>query len=160
MKRAPQALAISPDRAARQEILSEVQTGSIRFGYRDYTHGTAYLCCHLEPWVVMVDITYVRRCRLSNVTRYDMYMAGFRTRRAMVARLRFLYPRQSIRPTTPVTVVGWANLRGALVIRRDMRRALDQARPKVVARLKRAKNFSDVLRLTDRYPFAKRRSRS
>jgi len=108
-----QALLISNDHAAREGILSGSKTGTVRSGHRDYRPGIVMICYHLEPWVVMADIVTVRHTKLADLTETEWRADGFETFEELVSDLRKFY--SDIGPESPVTFVGWANVRGRLV---------------------------------------------
>ncbi len=113
MKQPLYAILIAQDTQMRENVLSEKKQITIREGHRDYKEGTALVCCHLEPWAVMVDITGVRYCTLSEVTKEEYNADGFRTQEDLLNGMRKFYPK--IDYTSPVTVVKWNNVRGKLV---------------------------------------------
>jgi len=107
------AILISPDPESRRKILSGEKTCTIRKGTRNYKSGTAMLCCHVEPWAVMADITGICFCNLSNVAEKDFKSTGFDSQEEMLEGMRKFYP--DINSESDVTVVRWENVRGKLV---------------------------------------------
>lgn len=112
-KPALQALLIAPDDQMRANILSGVKKISIREGHRDYRLGHMMVCCHLEPWVVQVDVTSVRHTTLKGITREEFEADGFQSPGHMHQEMRRYYP--NIDWDSPVTVIYWDNARGRLV---------------------------------------------
>lgn len=107
------ALLIAPDHETRRSILYGGKCISIREGNRDYRPGPVMICCHLEPWAVMADITSVRHCALAEVTEEEYEADGFWSHDELLAGLRQYYP--NINLDSPVTVIRWNNVRGWLV---------------------------------------------
>lgn len=107
-----QALLISVDAQDRRQILSGARAISIRLGFRQYQRGLVMLCCPLEPWCVQAEITDVRLCLLRDVPEDEIAAEGCKTRDDLIARLRMFYPK--VTDLSPVTVIRWANLSGAL----------------------------------------------
>lgn len=108
------ALLIAPDVFMRQAIVTGQKDGTIREGHRDYKPGTTLmLCCHLEPWAVMADVTQVRHATLRELADGELNSSGFSTRDEALAGLRTFYPNMTL--DSPVTVIRWANARGLLV---------------------------------------------
>lgn len=98
----------------RNNIVSGTKTITIREGHRDYRPGqTVMLCCHLEPWAVMANITEVRHCLLGEVTKKEMEADGFTDHEDMLNGMRRYYP--SLGYSSPVTVIRWKDARGKLV---------------------------------------------
>lgn len=108
-----QALLISPETAMREAIVTGRKTITIREGHRDYQCGPVMLCCHLVPWVVQADITSVHRTTAAHVQGKDIRDDGFTNLDDMLEKLRRFYPK--ISEDSPVTVIRWENVRGALV---------------------------------------------
>ena len=111
------ALLVSPDQNMRDNIVSGKKKITIREGYRDYKSGPVMLCCHLDPWVVMADITSVKYCNVSEVTTEELKADGFTSKRNLLEGLRNFYP--SLNWDSPVTVIRWDNVRGALIDAED-----------------------------------------
>ena len=113
MKTPLYALLVAPDPQMREDILSGKKAISIREGHRGYQTGTpVMLCCHIEPWAVLADITSVRHCQASDLTAEEIRDYGFRGFEDCVSQMRRFYP--NFGPHTLVTVIRWANLRGKL----------------------------------------------
>jgi len=112
-KPALQALLIAPDDTMRANIISGAKKISIREGTRDYGVGPMMICCHLEPWVVQVDVTWVDHISLGEVTQEQWEADGFTSQQDLLDGLRSYYP--NITLDSPVTVVYWDNARGKLV---------------------------------------------
>jgi len=107
------ALLLSPDPAARRAVEEGRKAITVREGHRDYRPDKpVMLCCHIEPWCLMADITEVRHCRLAQVTDEEIRDDGYADLDAMLADLRRFYP--AIGPDSPVTVIRWSNVRGLL----------------------------------------------
>ncbi|MBI2676949.1 MAG: ASCH domain-containing protein [Candidatus Yanofskybacteria bacterium] len=117
MKPALQALLIAPDCCVRDQIVWGTKTVTIREGHRDYKLGKVMLCCHLEPWAVMADITEVRHCLLKEVTKEECFDDGFSNRVELLHDLQRFYP--DLTANSPVTVIKWANVTGTLVPKRN-----------------------------------------
>ncbi len=113
-KRPLVALLIAPDREMRKATLEGRKKITIREGYREYYSGmTVMLCCHLEPWCVMADITAVRHCLLSEVTEKEWRADGFASREELLTGMQRFYPTMTW--DSAVTVISWDNVRGKLV---------------------------------------------
>ncbi len=113
MKQPLYALLVAPGHKTRTEILYGRKTVSIREGHRDYKAGNpVMLCCHIEPWAVMADITQVSHCTLSEVTEEECRDDGAANKKELLADLKRFYP--NITMDSPVTVIRWANVRGWL----------------------------------------------
>ena len=108
-----QSLLISPDKETRKAIIAEKKTITIREGHRDYKPGPAMLCCHIEPWAVMVQIIDVRHCLLAEVTEGECHVDGYNNHEEMLKDLRRYYPLLGY--SSPVTVIHWTNPQGKLV---------------------------------------------
>jgi hypothetical protein len=117
VKQALQALLISPDRGMRIAILEGRKTITIREGHRDYKPGHVVLCCQIEPWAVMADITDVKHCTLAEVTEEEMRADSFEDRADMIEGMRVYYP--SLNWDSPITVIRWQNVQGFLVDNKD-----------------------------------------
>src|SRR5438552_1236596 len=113
MKPALQALLISPDPVSRRKILEGTQTKTVREGYRDYKNGAVMLCCHLEPWAITAEITYVCHRKLSDVTPHEYTAAGFTSLEGLHQDLRRYYKEISL--DSPVTIITWKDVRGKIV---------------------------------------------
>lgn len=108
------ALLISPNQTSRANIVSGIQTISVREGHRDYQAGRpVMLSCHLVPWAVMADIAEVRHCTLGDVIKEEYVAAGYATHVGLCAGLQEFYPDMTM--DSPVTVIRWTNVRGKLV---------------------------------------------
>ena len=109
------ALLIAPDDGMRQDIVAGIKLITIREGYREgYEPGRlVMLCCQIEPWCVMADITKVRHCLLSEVTQAEWEADGFTSREEMLEGMRRFYPAMTW--DSAVTVIYWDNVRGKLV---------------------------------------------
>ena len=112
MKQPLYALLIAPSETDRRAIARGEKTVTVREGHRDYKPGSAALFCHLVPWAVMVDIVEVRHTTLDLVTLEEVQADGFKYLPELKVDLQQYYP--SIRWDSPVTVIRWANVRGAL----------------------------------------------
>jgi hypothetical protein len=113
MKKPIQALLIAPDETMRANIISGKKRITIREGFRDYNQGAVMLCCHIEPWAVLADITEVKHCLISQLDHADIVADGFSTRMDLIDGLRKYYPNISV--DSAVTVIRWENARGKLV---------------------------------------------
>ncbi len=107
------ALKISPDSAQRLAILRGEKKITIREGYRDYWPGPVVLFCHIEPFAVMAEITEVRHTLLRGVTQEEWETDGFENRKDLLTGMRKYYP--EIGWGSPVTIIYWDNVTGALV---------------------------------------------
>lgn len=107
------ALLIAPDQKLRNDVLAGKKKITIRQGYKDCKPGPAMICCHLKPWAVMVDITSVRYCKLSELTEQEFTADGSKTIDEVLEKLRKYYP--DLELSSPVTVISWDNVRGKLV---------------------------------------------
>lgn len=107
------ALLIAPDHGMRTGILYGGKNITIREGHRDYQPGRpVMICCHIEPWAVMADITSVRHTTIAEVTKEEYEADGFHSPEDLLEGLRRFYP--SINESSPVTVIKWENVRGWL----------------------------------------------
>jgi hypothetical protein len=113
MKRALQAILIAPNSKMRLDILQELKQVTIREGHRDYTCGPAMICCHIDPWAVMVDITSVRHTVLNDLEKDELKEDGFTDHQHALESLKSFYP--NLTEDSEVTVVRWDNVRGFLV---------------------------------------------
>lgn len=113
MKRALQAILIAPDANMRHAILIGQKTLTIREGHRNYTPGSAMICCHIEPWAVMVEIENVQHTTLGKVPPNDILADGFLDHRDAVQQLKRFY--KDIDLNSDVTIVHWKNPQGHLV---------------------------------------------
>ena len=109
------ALLIYPDDGMRQAIVAGIRQITIREGYREgYEPGrTVMLCCQIEPWCVMADITKVRHCLLSEVTEEEWLADGFIDAHDLLTGMQRFYPAMTW--DSAVTVIYWENVRGKLV---------------------------------------------
>lgn len=109
------ALLVAPDREMRHAIMEGRRQITIREGCREgYDPGRpVMLCCEKDPWCVMADVTKVRHCLLSEVTRAEWEADGFTSREEMLAGMRQFYPEMTW--DSAVTVISWDNVRGKLV---------------------------------------------
>ena len=113
MKSPLYALLVAPDSQMRADILTGRKAISIREGHRDYQPGTSVmLCCHIEPWAVMADITSVRHCSAKDVTSEEIADDGFSGFQDFLTQMRRFYP--IFNESTLVTIIRWNNLRGKL----------------------------------------------
>lgn len=112
MKQPLYALLIAPIPEMRQAILDGRKKITIREGHRDYRNGKAMLCCHLEPWAVMAEITNVRHTTLREVTEEEYVADGFESQDDLLLGMQRFYPNMTT--DSPVTVIRWDNLEGAL----------------------------------------------
>jgi hypothetical protein len=71
------------------------------------------LCCHIEPWAVLADVTSVRHCLAKDVTNEEIADEGFLSFDDFLTQMRRFYPKFSV--DTLITIIRWGNLRGALV---------------------------------------------
>ena len=115
MKQPLTALLIAPDAGMRYDVETGLKTITIREGHRDYRPGLVMLCCHLEPWAVQAEITGVRHCTLREVTEDEWRDDGFVSQVDLLAQMHRFYPKLTL--DSEVTVIRWANARGALVER-------------------------------------------
>ena len=104
------AILISPDRKTRKDILFGKKINTIREGHRDYRTGPVMLCCHIEPWAVMAEITHVRHCKLSEITEEEIRANGHDSMEELLKTLKQFYPR--IGPDSPMTIIWWDNISG------------------------------------------------
>src|SRR3990167_3095591 len=112
------ALLIAPDSGSRWAIINEKKCITIREGHRDYRAGKpVMLCCQIEPWCVMADLTEVRHTTVAEVTKQEIEDDGFADRDDMLRQLQRFYPSLTMR--SPVTVIRWTDVRGWLVDNRD-----------------------------------------
>ena len=117
MKNPLYALLVAPDDQMRLAIVRKDKKISIREGHRDYQIGPVMLCCHLEPWAVMADITNVRHCTLKEVTKKEYVADEVNNRQKLLELMKKFYPHMTI--DSPVTVIRWDNARGKLVEYQD-----------------------------------------
>lgn len=113
MKQPLYAILIAPVKKTREDIISGRKTITIREGHRDYKPGTAMLCCHVDPWAVMVDVTSVSHCLLTDVSEKDYQADGFNSKEELLAGLQAYY--SGLDWESPVTIIKWENARGKLV---------------------------------------------
>ena len=100
------ALLVAPETKMREDILSGRKSISIREGHRDYQPGTSVmLCCHIEPWAVMADVTSVRHCSARDVTSKEIADDGFLSFEDFLTRMRRFYPKFSA--DTLITIIRW-----------------------------------------------------
>ncbi len=108
------ALLVADDPKMREKIANGEKTLTIREGFRDYRPGqTVMLCCHLEPWAVMADITEVRHCQVKELTEEEARADGQENLKELFKALRNYYPR--LTGDSFVTIIRWTNVRGKLV---------------------------------------------
>ena len=112
MKNPLYALLVAPIPNMRYDILHGTKKISIREGHRDYRMGKVMLCCHLEPWAVMADITDVRHTTLNEVAEDEYKADGFTNKQDMLNGMQRFYPTMTM--DSPVTVIRWDNVSGAL----------------------------------------------
>ena len=113
MKPPLQALLIAPGDGMIADIITGSQNGSLREGHRDYKVGQPIiLCCHLANFAVMADVTEVKHTVIKDLTTYDIYPAGFDCLEEILPRLRQFYPK--LTANSPITVIRWVNVRGAI----------------------------------------------
>jgi len=108
-----QAILVANDEKMRHDIISGKKKITIRKGRRDYNKGPVMLCCHLEPWAVLADITSARQAPLQDVDLKELQDDGFRDWPDLYAGLSKYYP--DLSPKSVVTIVRWNNVRGKLV---------------------------------------------
>ena len=125
MRRPLQALLIVPDVKMRRAVLEGTKRISIREGHRDYRPGPLVLCCHLEPWAVMVEVTSVRHCMLAEITIEECRDEGFSSRSELLYFLRRFYP--DMLSQSPITVIRWENAAGKLVDKHNAQKAFREA---------------------------------
>lgn len=113
MKRALQALLISPDEEKRKEILEGKKNITIREGHRDYILGPVMLCCPIEPWCVEADIVEIKHSTLGEVNEKDYFASGYNNYQDAKDKLKKFYP--GINFNSEVTIIRWSNVRGKLV---------------------------------------------
>lgn len=112
------ALLLAPDLDERHNVEVGTKTITIREGHRDYqAKKPVMICCHVEPWCVMADISSVRHCSLRDVTEAELRDDGYTDLDDMLSQLREYYP--TLTPSSPVTVIRWENVRGKLVDERE-----------------------------------------
>ena len=109
-----QAILIANDSLMREKIVTGDKKITIRRGKRDYKIGPVMLCCHLEPFAILADITEVRQTTLREVKVNELQDDGFTNHVDLLQGLREYYPNMSL--SDNVTVVRWENPRGKLVI--------------------------------------------
>ncbi len=113
MKPPLQALLIAPGDGMIADIITGSQNGSLREGHRDYKVGQPIiLCCHLANFAVMADVTEVKHTFIKDLTDDDVRPAGFHFYEEVFHRLRKFYPNLNL--DSPITVIRWANVRGAI----------------------------------------------
>jgi len=113
-KRPLTALLIAPDELIRESILDGSKKISIRQGCRDYQVGDVLmLCCHIEPWCVMADVTDVKYSKLRDVTQEEYLADGFKDYSHMLEGMRRFYP--DLNQESLMTILRWDNVRGKLV---------------------------------------------
>jgi hypothetical protein len=116
-KRPPlQALLISPNQTERRGIATGKITATIRNGTRNYQLGPVLIGCHLKPWAVMADIGAVAHCSLHKALNCPPELFnefGYKSAPDAIKKLQRFYP--GINSESPVTVISWGNVRGALV---------------------------------------------
>jgi len=105
------------DRKARLDIINGKKKITIRKDWRDYRPGLVIICCHIEPWAVMAEITKVRHCTLEEVTEAEYQADGFKSKKGLLEGLRKFYP--DITWNSPVTIIRWDNAHGYWVDNRD-----------------------------------------
>lgn len=108
-----QAILVANDAKMRADILSGKKQITIRKGRRDYKKGSVMLCCHIEPWAVMADITMIRQDPLRDVGLEELQDDGFKDHDDLYQGLKTYYP--DLSSDDIVTIVRWDNLRGKLV---------------------------------------------
>lgn len=107
------ALLVAPDLKIRKEIIEGTKTATVREGHRDYKAGNpVMLCCHLQLWAVMADITNAHCTTIPKVTQKECEAAGFQTREELLSDLQRFYP--GLNENSEVTVICWKNVRGLL----------------------------------------------
>lgn len=107
------ALLISPDEEYRSKIVSREITATVREGYRDYREGRVVLCCHLEPWVVLAEITEVRHLPVRAIPEREAQACGFKDAKELLSNLRKFY--SDIGMSSAVTFIRWDNIQGKLI---------------------------------------------
>lgn len=108
------ALLVAPELPMRFAILSGEKYGSLREGHRDYRVGRPLmLCCQIDPWCVMADITHVSHTTVGTVSPAEFQPAGFDSRHHVLDDLRRFYA--GLQWESPITVIHWTNVRGKLV---------------------------------------------
>lgn len=110
MKRATQALLSASDWVMRKNIATAFKQITIREGHRDYTPGLMALYCPDEPWTVHAEITSVRHCLLSEVTKGERRADGFTSCASLLVSMRRFYLNLTL--NSPVTVIRWHNVSG------------------------------------------------
>jgi len=113
MKRALQALLISPNERNREKILKGEKKITIREGHRDYVLSKVMLCCPIDPWCVEAEITGVRHCILKEVTAIECSDEGYDSQKKMIKDLQHYYPELTL--DSKVTIIRWDNVQGELV---------------------------------------------
>jgi hypothetical protein len=120
MKQALQAILIAPDSVVRLAIMLGEKKVTIREGHRDYHVGPVMICCHLVPWAIMATITSVRFTQVNEVTEKEMRADGYSNHKEMLNDLRKYYP--DLTMSSPVTVISWGNVTGALAEDKNIER--------------------------------------
>lgn len=103
--------------ATDDEMWGNALTGrkaiTIREGHRDYRVGAPVMLCNTELcFCVEADVVSVRHCTLGEVTDEELQADGFRDRDDLLAGMRQYYPQLTFE--SPVTVIRWDGVRGAL----------------------------------------------
>lgn len=116
MKPVLQALQISGGIDERLRILASGQTIDIRMGERGVVEGPLALIDYQIPFSVMVDVVYVRYCRLGDVTREEYEADGYSSQEALLSDLQGYYTDATL--DSIVTVIKYTNVRGFWVTNR------------------------------------------
>lgn len=120
LRRPLTALLLAPDPQVWTDVLLGKKRITVREGHRDYREETAaVLCSHELNVALMIDITSVRHCLLSELTEEELASDGFLDHKDCVMQLRQFYP--DIDLFSPVTVIRWDNVCGDMVDRLNTR---------------------------------------
>ncbi len=113
LRRPLQALLLDSDEEVWNAVLTGERKITIRKGHRNYAPGSSILCCPYKGVSVACDIISVRHCKASKVRKEEYTANGYENIKHMLKDLRIYYP--SLAFESPVTVIGWDNVRGKLV---------------------------------------------
>jgi hypothetical protein len=114
LKRPMCALLIAPDHAVRLAVLEGRKRISIREGHRDYqVDDRLMLCCQIVPFDVMTEVIEVRHTSFAGLTDEELLDDGYNDRDLALEDMRRYYPLLDME--SPVTVIRWGKVEGALV---------------------------------------------
>lgn len=113
MKKPMYALLVAPEKAQRSGIISGKVFAIVLEGWLDFQNGPVMLCCNIEPWAVMADVTGVRHTNVAETTEEIARAAGFDNKQELWDELWKCYPKLQV--DSPVTVIRWQNVQGKLV---------------------------------------------